>query len=86
MGDMGDDFRAWDAEKKAKKQSNIEKSTDILTTRGWAFETKNGGVHLIVRNNGKIADFWPSTGKYNIRGEQEYKRGVFNLMKDLEQE
>ena len=83
MGDMGDDFKAWNEVRKAKKLNNMESSTEILDGRGIEFETKNGGTHLIVQHNGKVADFWPSTGKYNVRGSSKYKRGVYNLIGDL---
>lgn len=65
-----------------RKQANYDKSAALLKDRGIMF-TANG-FHLIVSHNGLKADFWPTTGKYNIRGDAEYKRGVFNLIKDLE--
>lgn len=83
MGDTGDDFKAWNEVKKAKKLNNMESSTEILEGRGIEFEAKNGGTHLIVQHNGKVADFWPSTGKYNVRGSSQYRRGVYNLIADL---
>ena len=67
---------------KAKKLSNLEHSTQLLIDKGVEFESKNGGVHLIVSNNGIIADFWPSTGKFQIRGKG-YSRGVKNLLNQL---
>lgn len=66
-----------------KRASNRDYSADLLKKNGIEFETKNGGVHLIVTHNGKIADFWPGTGKFNIRGGFGYQRGVRNLIKSL---
>lgn len=30
-------------------------------------------------------DFWPGTGKYQDRNTGQYRRGVFNLIKELDQ-
>ena len=38
---------------------------------------------LIVSHKGKVADLWPSTGKFNIRGDKRYFRGVRLLIKIL---
>ncbi len=82
MSDLGDDFKFMREIKKAKKLSNLEYSTKLLIDKGVEFESKNGGVHLIVSHNGLIADFWPSTGKYQIRGGG-YSRGVRCLLSKL---
>lgn len=66
-----------------RRASNRDNSATILTERDVSFESKNDGAHLIVRHNGKTADFWPGTGKYSIRGTGQYRRGVFNLLRDL---
>ena len=68
---------------RAKRLNNLTKSTQLLSDRGFAFEAKNNGQHLIVKSGSRIADFWPTTGQYCIRGTAQYKRGVFNLIKDL---
>lgn len=66
-----------------RRASNRENSAELLRGRGVPFEEKNDGAHLIVRYGGKVADFWPGTGKYNVRGSGVYKRGVFRLLKEL---
>ncbi len=82
MGDTGDDFNAWDEEKKAKKAANRKSSPEILKARNIEFEEKNAGAHLIVKvADGKTADFWPGTGLFIIRGGGRRGRGVFNLLK-----
>ena len=83
MGDMGETFRAWDAQKKEKKASNLEFSTKKLIELGVDFESKNGGFHLVISHNGKIVDFWPSTGKYKFRTRKKYCRGLKKLTKEL---
>ena len=82
MSDLAETFRLMKEHTKAKKLSNLEHSTQLLIDKGVEFESKNGGVHLIVSNNGIIADFWPSTGKFQIRGKG-YSRGVKNLLNQL---
>ena len=81
MGDMAEGFRAMNEYKKEKRKSNAQWSTNYLIEQGIEFESKNGGAHLIVSHNDKIADFWPSTGKFQVRGSGRYLRGVKQLIK-----
>lgn len=84
MGDMGEMYKDWDIKKKEKKSQNKCQSTEMVMKQDFeSVYSHNFGSHLVIRNNGKTADFWPSTGKYNIRSESNYKRGVKNLIKDL---
>lgn len=83
MGDMGEMYREWDAAKKKKKLSNLEFSTEKLKQLGVEFESKNGGFHLVVNHDGKVVDFWPSTGKYKFRTRKKYCRGLKKLFKEL---
>lgn len=53
----------------------------MLTRNGIEFEEKNGGVHLVVTHKGKVADFWPTTGRFCVRGTGQYKRGVRLLIR-----
>lgn len=82
MSEIGEIFKILSDHKKEKKKSNKEYSTNFLIKCGFDFESKNNGDHLIISFMGKKADFWPSTGKYIIRGGQ-YRRGVRNLVRDL---
>lgn len=66
-----------------RRADNRANSADILIQHAVRFESRNGGAHLIVKGVGKIADFWPGTGKYQVRGTGRYRRGVFNLLRDL---
>ena len=84
MSDLAETFRLMKERNKAKKLSNLEYSTQLLIDKGIEFKSKNGGVHLIVSHNGIIADFWPSTGKFQIRGKG-YSRGVKNLLNQINQ-
>lgn len=66
-----------------RRAANRESSAELLRQRGVAFEEKNDGAHLVVRHGRKVADLWPGTGKYSVRGSGVYKRGVFRLLNDL---
>lgn len=83
MGDMGDDFRAWNKYIKEKKLSNLESSTEILIRNQINFTSHNGGVHLIITSLNEIIDYWPSTGKWIVRKSNKQGRGVFKLLKRI---
>ncbi len=90
MGDTGDywrDVKGYLKEKSQQKRaSNTEWSTNRLQELGIIFESKNDGVHLVVRHNGKVVDFWPSTGRFICRSGKmdDYDtRGVNRLIKYL---
>lgn len=82
MSDLSEAFKAMKQHKKAKKVSNLEYSTNLLNIKRVEFVSNNEGIHLVINHNGMIADFWPSTGKYQIRGKG-YFRGVKNLLSAL---
>lgn len=65
-----------------KRANNRLSSTEILIERGINFESKNGGIHLVVHYASGVIDFWPSTGKFIFRDKKLTEgRGVFNLLK-----
>jgi len=83
MSELGEDFKAWDKQKKDKRFQNITYSTKILQQSGVKFDSKNHGVHLIVAGKNGLIDFYPSTGLFMLRkGGQG--RGVRNLLKHCE--
>lgn len=91
------DWKAIREASQAKRARNAKDSTAILEARGVAFERKNGGVHLIIRHEGRVFDFWPSTGTWRMRsadtkpglGLNRYPhnanggRGIFPLLKAM---
>lgn len=83
MGDMGDLFNAAREAGRERRASNRETTPEVLRQHGVQFQVKNGGAHLIVQHGGKVADLWPGTGKYQVRGSGGYRRGVFNLLREL---
>lgn len=66
-----------------KRASNRQTSPEVLRSHGVSFTAHNNGAHLIVTHADKVADFWPVTGTYNVRGTKAYRRGVFRLLRDL---
>lgn len=83
MSELGELYRAWDKTKKEKKAKNRRESTAMLDEKGLNYDVKNGGTHLIVKHADKTTDFWPSTGKFIVRGGKT-GRGVRNLFKELQ--
>ena len=69
MGDMGD---LWRETKQARKDESKQRKENNYSS----------SVQMLV-DNGMIADFWPTTGKFNIRKTPKYKRGVRMLIKLL---
>lgn len=80
MGSMREDFRAYDRYTRMKKQANKNFSTELLVKEGIEFESRNEGLHLVIRTRKGNINFFPSTGLYNgaVKG-----RGVYNLLKEL---
>lgn len=65
-----------------RRAANRQSSADLLRERGIKFDSKNDGAHLVVSHGEHVADFWPGTGKFILRGGRA-GRGVFNLLKRL---
>lgn len=81
MGDQADIWRDVAGASQDRRAHNRESSAELLTARGYTFESKNGGAHLIVRNGAKVVDFWPGTGRWRTRTAPVIdKRGVKPLM------
>lgn len=81
MSELGEIFGLMKEAGKEKRERNTLSSTQILIDRGVNFESHNNGVHLVVRHDSLVVDFWPSTGKWTVRGSGKYSRGVFKLLK-----
>lgn len=80
MGSVREDYRERDRYSRMKKQANKKFSTELLVKEGIAFESRDNGLHLVIRTRKGNINFFPSTGLYNgaIKG-----RGVYNLLKEL---
>ncbi|MCK2149482.1 hypothetical protein MYE70_10430 [Marinobacter alexandrii] len=87
MGDMGEVFNEMKRQKKERRASNTEKSTQLLIEKGVKFESKNSGAHLVVQGkDGRLIDFWPSTGKFRPRGDKRFQGGVFKMLRKYVEE
>lgn len=82
MSEMGEAFAAYREMRKEKKASNLRNSTELLQRLNIPFVSHNGGIHLVVRDNNKTIDFYPSTGLWIDRHYKNVKRrGIKNLLK-----
>lgn len=82
--DMGDLWRSIKKARQEKRADSRERSAGLLREKGISFEEKNLGAHLIVRSNSCVIDFWPGTGKWNVRNSRNGGFGVFQMLKYLE--
>jgi hypothetical protein len=48
---------------------SVQESTQLLIDLGIDFTVHNNGLHLIIRCDRGIIDFWPSTGRWVLRGD-----------------
>lgn len=87
MGDVGDYWRdvapGLKERNQKKRASNRVSSAALLTSAGIPFESKNNGAHLVVHVGQTVADFWPGTGLWSIRGSGKQRRGVRTLIAAL---
>lgn len=88
MGDVGDMYKFLNDQKKERKRLRMEYSIERLKEFGINFESKSGGFHFVIKKGMWIYDFYPSTGKYRIRGGHRvkcgrWKFGVDILLKDM---
>lgn len=71
-------------EARIKKSQNQKNAFRLLDENKIPYEIKNGGIHLVV--DGRI-DYYPTTGKYIVRGSKErpakYGRGIFRLLEEV---
>lgn len=86
MSEMSEVFADLRKAKQAKKRSNLAASTRMLQESGVNFESHNMGIHLVIKMNDKIIDFWPSTGLWWIRGTSNKRRGIEKLIRHVKLE
>ncbi len=78
MSDISADWRDHKRERAARRESNLNASTRMLRDAGIEFDTKNNGLHLVVKTERGVINFWPSTGLWSHAGTS--RRGVNNLI------
>lgn len=80
--EMGEMWAAHHEARRQKRASNTEYSTQALIDAKVHFRPYNNGAHLIIQHEGKVVDFWPSTGLWQPRNGTP-KRGLVRLLKYL---
>ena len=83
MSEDGDQWTEYRKERREKRAKNRDASTKII--KKWV-KDNNGLLYEYTTAHFRINerfDFWPGTGKYLDRTTGEYKRGVFELIKEL---
>lgn len=73
----------FEQESKERRAKNRQSSAAILDAHGIAYETNNGGVHLVIKLDDRAIDFWPGTGTFTDRKMNRTGRGVHNLLKKI---
>jgi len=87
MGEMGQAWKATKGIRKAysaaKRSRNYEYAINTLKRENISYLLNNDGYHLIVNHNKMVIDYWPTTGKFSVRGSGIYQRGINKLMRIL---
>ena len=79
MSELSETYELIKKVSREKKLSNKEFSTVLLDKMGIDYESKNNGIHLIVFNDLETIDFYPSTGRWLVRGGKT-SRGVMKML------
>ena len=82
MSEMGELYRQIREKRQKKRRQNLEYSTEKLKQLNIEFESKNNGVHLVIKSE-PVIDFYPSTGLWIERETKHSKRGILSLLRHL---
>lgn len=88
MSDMAGDFRAhkeWARERKEKRYQESSSAREEIWREALDVGSKNGGQHLVVRTAKDTIDFWPSTGRWVVRGKKAQGYDARSLLKRMKQ-
>lgn len=73
MSDLADDFRALKEHRrkeKEKRHSDSSEAREQIRREALDVEEKNNGLHWIVRTEKETIDFWPTSGRWMVRGNK----------------
>lgn len=84
MGDMAEEYRAYNAYKQEKKQDNLIHAREILAQYNVKYTESNNGYHFLIPHQNTIIDFYPTTGKIYDKSTQFKSRGIFTLLEYME--
>lgn len=81
MSEIGETFAALKEVSRAKRAANVLSSAELLAQAGIAFTDLNDdGIHLRLLVGRQLIDFWPSTGRWMLKGSPRKHRGVKSLI------
>ena len=61
----------------------IETARECLKLNDISFTDFNNGTHFCVEGPDRYIDFWPTTGKWKIRGLNKTYFGLYNLKETI---
>ena len=76
MGDMGDDFRAMDADTKQRHADWHAKNREILDASGLPYTDKGETLLFRIPLRDWKADFYPSTGRWKDGSGKMHRGGA----------
>jgi hypothetical protein len=79
----GADYGAADpAIRRAEHDDKRRNAPIILAMHGIGFISKNDGAHLICEFDDDTVDFWPGTGRWQVRGngQTRCKHGIWRMI------
>jgi hypothetical protein len=77
MSEIGETWAGIKKVQKEAKTSRYEANMRILANSGIPYVAYNNGLHIIVDS---YVDFWPSTGRWRLRGSSIRYYGVVKLI------
>ena len=81
MSEIAEVFSEANRISKSKRAYNRKQAPKILAEHNIEYESKNNGAHLILFGHRYAIDFWPGTGKWQCREEENaYGRGIFEMI------
>jgi len=80
MSEYGDLCKEIRRHNQEKRWEEFSKNSDKLEGLMYEHEVKNNGHHIVIRNNGLVVDYWPSSDKYHLRGSGKYLHGFNDMM------
>jgi len=80
MSDMAEMWKEHKEERQLKRESNLERSRQLLVDNNIQFK-ENANGHFIIMNG--LYDFWATTGLFIRRSNKARKRGVRLLIAEI---
>lgn len=75
--------RKQNAKQKARYLSR-DNARRLLEHHGISFWSQNDGIHMIVKGNFQLIDFWPGTGRWKTRDKHFDGSGIQGLLEMID--